>query len=53
MKIGKPKRKTTRPDVIPVILPKPQPIPAPDIFKPKQHPVPIQKPSVVEGVNHD
>ena len=38
MRIGKPKKVTKRPDVIPVTLPKPKPIPAPDIFKPKKQP---------------
>ena len=41
MRIGKPLKVVTRPDVIPVTLPKPQPIPAPDIFKPQ--PVSIPK----------
>lgn len=40
MNIGKPVRKVERPDVIPVKLPKPQPIPAPDIFKPQPLPAP-------------
>lgn len=40
MKIGKVKRKVKKPDVIPVKLPKPQPIPAPEIFKPKPVSVP-------------
>lgn len=35
MKIGKVKRKVIKPDVIPVKLPKPVSIPAPDIFKPQ------------------
>lgn len=38
MKIGKVKKITKRPDVIPVKLPKPKPIPAPDIFQPKKEP---------------
>jgi len=40
MKIGKVKKKTVKPDVIPVKLPKPLPIPAPDIFKPQPAKVP-------------
>lgn len=40
MKIGKVKRKVIKPDVIPVKMPKPQPIPAPDIFKSKPVSVP-------------
>jgi hypothetical protein len=33
MKIGKVKKVIKRPDLIPVKLPKPKAIPAPDIFK--------------------
>lgn len=40
MRIGKVKRKVIKPDAIPVKLPKPQPIPAPDIFKPQPAPLP-------------
>lgn len=43
MNIGKVTKKTQRPDVIPVKLPAPAPIPAPDIFKPKTAPVPVNR----------
>lgn len=48
MKIGKVKRKILKPDAIPVILPKPQPILAPDIFKPQ--PVPSPHPPARGGL---
>lgn len=40
MKIGKVKRKVIKPDVIPITMPKPAHIPAPDIFKPQPAKVP-------------
>ena len=40
MNIGKVKRKIIKPDIIPVQLPKPKPIPAPEIFKPKPVSIP-------------
>ena len=40
MKIGKVKRKVIKPDAIPAKIPKPKPIPAPDIFRPKPVEVP-------------
>jgi hypothetical protein len=40
MRIGKVKRKIIKPDVIPVTLPKPASIPAPDVFTKKPVSVP-------------
>ncbi len=40
MKIGKVRRKVVKPDCIPVKLPSPKPIPAPDVFKKKPVTVP-------------
>lgn len=42
MNIGKVKKVTIKPDVIPVKMPKPKPIPAPDIIAPKKEPQPVK-----------